>query len=158
MPEDPGQIDCATLVRVVRTSCGAQVMNNRIESYAPGMIVGANVDASVPFRYPDIGNVAFIGNKVINVQYSPLTITSGGSMKVQGNSFQNVMCSAATTNTRLFSWQLPFTPIQVWGVPAQNRLSSGICCLMQIACMQMMHIPVLGSRYQGSYPLVPAAS
>ena len=44
---------------------GAQVTNNRIESYAPGMIVGANVDAAVPFRYPDMVNIAFIGNKVV---------------------------------------------------------------------------------------------
>lgn len=96
--------------------------NNRIESYAPGMVVGANVDAAVPFRYPDILNVAFVGNRVINVQYSPLTVTSGGNIKIQGNSFVDVMCSAATTNTRLFSWQLPFTPVQVGYFPAQRCL------------------------------------
>lgn len=66
--------------------------------------------------------------QVINVQYSPLTITSGGTIKVQGNSFTNVMCSAATTNTRLYSWQLPFTPVQVGLLSCVDALQDPCSC------------------------------
>ena len=69
-----------------------QVKGNRIETLAPGILMGANVDAATPFLYPDNVNVAFTGNSIAYSQFSPFCVTSAGGITFTGNTFHNLMC------------------------------------------------------------------
>ena len=90
-----------------------QLSKNYIESYGSAFLLGSNTNAQTPFNYANSNNINITANTILNSQFGVLTLESGGTIMMANNKFTNVMCSAGTQNTRSFSWQVPYTPIQV---------------------------------------------